>query len=93
MLRFATIWLLLPFTALANTEPTLEQRLEAAAEELDLPLQVDVALVAGSEYCSVTTPTGPPGATLRFHSASITKLLTAVVVFSLYSKICKSISV
>jgi CubicO group peptidase (beta-lactamase class C family) len=75
--------LLLPIAALADTVPTLEQRLETAAEQLDLPLQVDVALVADGEYCSVTTPTGPPDATLRFHAASITKLLTAVVVFSL----------
>lgn len=80
---FTIIFLLLPVLASADTPPALEQRIEAAAVELDLPLQVDVALVADGEYCSVATPTGAPGAVLRFHAASITKLLTAVVVFSL----------
>ncbi len=75
--------LLLPLAAIAETPSGLEDRLLAAADRLELPLQVDAALVVGGDYCSVTSPTGPPGATLRFHAASITKLMTAVVVLSL----------
>ena len=61
----------------------LDSKIAKATAELDLPLQLDAALVIDGTYCSVTEPTGPAEATLRFHAASITKVLTALVVFSL----------
>ena len=61
----------------------MTQRLAAAADALELPPQLDAALVANGEYCALIAPTGPDGAVLRFHAASITKLMTAVVIFSL----------
>jgi CubicO group peptidase (beta-lactamase class C family) len=72
-----------PASARATEPAGLEQALSAAAEALELPPQLDAALVVDGDYCGLIAPTSAPNAVPRFHAASITKLLTAIVVFSL----------
>ena len=86
-IRWLTIiglWALLAWPGSPATAATgLDRRIAEATAYLDLPLQLDAALVVDGTYCGVIAPTGPADAVLRFHAASITKLLTAIVVLSL----------
>jgi len=66
-----------------TTGAGLADRLAEAADALELPPQLDAALVADGAFCALIAPVGPENAVLRYHAASITKLLTAIVVFSL----------
>ena len=81
LLLAANLCLALPDSARASDD--LAAALRDAVARLDLPPQVDVAVFGDGEYCALISPTSAPGAVPRFHAASITKLLTAVVVFSL----------
>ena len=70
-----------PLSARAGDD--FQAALEAAVGGLELPPQVDAAMVFEGGYCALISPARAPGSTPRFHAASITKLLTAVVVFAL----------
>ena len=63
------------------TPATAQTLLDDAGANLDLPPRVDAALVVGDSVCPLSH--SPTGHATRFHSASISKLLTATVVAQL----------
>jgi len=64
-----------------DATPSNDDGLATALLGLDLPPQLDAALVLGDDVCGLVR--GAPVDYRRFHAASITKLFTATAVFSM----------